>query len=76
MDFGFMKTNACEQDLNCWILGDTFIKTYYSTFDEENGQIGFAKAKDFSSLSILTIMIILLCTIIFFCGSYFLFDYT
>jgi hypothetical protein len=28
-----------------FILGDSFIKTYYTHFDVENGQVGFAKAK-------------------------------
>jgi hypothetical protein len=31
---------------NLFIIGDTFIKTYYTVFDQENRKVGFAKAKD------------------------------
>jgi len=30
---------------NAFILGDSFIKTYYTHFDMENRRVGFSKAK-------------------------------
>jgi len=55
-----------EEDGECWlmiegfsggpglpdiILGDAFMKAYYTHFDYTNGQIGFAKAKPFNLIS-------------------------
>jgi len=34
-----------ERFKNTWILGDMFLKTYYSIYDMDNLQIGLAKAK-------------------------------
>lgn len=31
-----------------WIVGDAFLRSYYSIYDLDNDRIGFAKAKDFS----------------------------
>lgn len=41
----------------CWILGDTFVKTYYSVFDEENYKIGFAPTKEFKGVDFLHFVI-------------------
>ena len=37
---GFMSLS-----LTVWILGDTFLKNYYSVFDDSNSRIGFARSK-------------------------------
>lgn len=44
---GFMAINI-DQSVNLFILGDTFIKTFYTVFDQENRRIGFAKSKETS----------------------------
>jgi hypothetical protein len=40
---GVMSIDVKE---NLFIIGDTFIKSYYTVFDQENRRVGFAKAKN------------------------------
>lgn len=42
---GFMGINLPAELSNTWILGDVFIRVYYSVFDYEGGRVGFATAK-------------------------------
>lgn len=42
---GFMGINLPSQLANTWIMGDVFIRVYYTLFDYEGGRVGFANAK-------------------------------
>jgi hypothetical protein len=37
---------SLDAPINFLIIGDSFIKVYYTHFDINNNQIGFAKAKE------------------------------
>lgn len=42
---GFMGIDfKTENNLNTWILGDVFLRVYYSVYDFEKGRVGLAKA--------------------------------
>ncbi|GFO31456.1 cathepsin d [Plakobranchus ocellatus] len=42
---GFMGRQGTEDDQARWVLGNTFMRAYYTQFDQGNMRIGFAKAK-------------------------------
>lgn len=42
---GLFAFDAGEGLLPLWILGDTFLRTYYSVFDRANNQLQFARAQ-------------------------------
>lgn len=42
---GFMGMDfKTENNLNTWILGDVFLRVYYSVYDFEKGRVGLARA--------------------------------
>ena len=43
---GFMGLDLPEKFGAFWILGDVFMRTYYTIFDLGAKQVGFAKAVD------------------------------
>lgn len=42
---GFMGINLPDQLKGTWILGDVFIRVYYTVFDYAGGRVGFAPSK-------------------------------
>jgi hypothetical protein len=38
---------ALDAPIDFLIMGDSFLKVYYTHFDVKNNRVGFAKAKDF-----------------------------
>jgi hypothetical protein len=43
-ELGLMSFDAGEGIFPIWILGDTFIRAYYTVFDRDNNVVSFAKA--------------------------------
>ena len=41
---GLLSFDAGEGLFDLWILGDTFLRAYYSVFDRDNNWVQFAKA--------------------------------
>ncbi len=39
-----MGINLPDRLKGAWILGDVFIRVYYSEFDQDKNRVGFAKA--------------------------------
>lgn len=43
-DQGFCTSGFQGDNSNLWILGDVFIREYFSVFDRTNNRVGLAKA--------------------------------
>lgn len=52
-EVGFTRSNLPSQFSGTFILGDSFMKNFYTHFDLGNKRIGFAKAKRDVSLALL-----------------------
>jgi hypothetical protein len=68
---GFMSIDVSDS-VPLFILGDTFIKTFYTVFDQDNKRIGFARPKDtpliilrYTALSVGLLLLILAVAVIF-----------
>jgi len=56
---GLMELPANSGQIDLFILGDTFIKSYYTVFDMESNQVGIANPKDTPGVTLVLVVIIL-----------------